>query len=617
MKKSLVMCAIGLMTAALGTEACSKKKGNSASGLAEGASITISGQLAISDSSTTNALNLTEFGFSSASNLTVSDLKVYCVSFAFPPKAGTGNVDASGAFSLNIEANEVAVGCFILNGTDTVASLVFEDSTGTNVDGAAKTDSRLAFSGSTNMGQISVDTATGKAKANVANFKTKTKAFSGNGFDFTGTWKIKATDNLPAGYYTAQPESACPNMNQGGGSGSGSGAPSGTPPTPEQIQACEGPKVDEKIYFQRVAGKRTTDNSDAFALAVWKSKAAFEACGSKIGFDINEAKTRVKVDFSSSGLADGPFVWTQGWEQGWKFNGASSSYPRPKCKPSRYTLSDGKVIEFMKCKGAFVNSSGAIVTPNVYQIDLNTRESGCRDGNGKPAQIQNWDLIQWNAGSEPCVSKLNGLVRECTNTGTYNGGTITCKHTSGFVNASDTPVSAGAGENFEVEKEPAGLCSVIADEVERTQCYGDFYNKNREGQDDKCIADVNLNWAATTAADFLIKGDGPTRAQNQYVFNMLNYTSATTASVRDDRTYFEPMPSDSKDGDSSIVNCKLAESVDIAITKLSETEVLFDLIIQLKAVDKNPICNSMLSNMGGGENGLTQKFLFKADKESN
>jgi hypothetical protein len=41
------------------------------------------------------------------------------------------------------------------------------------------------------------------------------------------------------------------------------------------------------------------------------------------------------------------------------------------------------------------------------------------------------------------------------------------------------------------------------------------------------------------------------------------------------------------------------------------------MINQLKAVDKNPICNSMLSNMGGGENGLTQKFLFKAGKESN
>jgi hypothetical protein len=407
-------------------------------------------------------------------------------------------------------------------------------------------------------------------------------------------------------------------MNQSGSGFSGSGGQSSGPLTPEQIaqkEACMGPKIDEKLYFQRVAGKRTTDNSDAFALAVWKSKAAFEACGSKIGFDINEAKTRVKVDFSSSGLADGPVVWTQGWEQGWKFNSASSSYPRPKCKPSRYTLPDGKVIEFMKCKGAFVNSSGAIVTPDVYQIDLNTQESGCRDGNGKLPQILDWNLIQWNAGGEPCVSKLNGLVRECTNTGTYNGATITCKHTSGFVNASNTPVSAGAGENFEVEKEPAGLCSVIADEVDRLHCYGDFYNQTGESQDDKCIADVNLNWAATTAADFLIKGDGPTRAQNQYVFNMLNYTSATTASVRDERIYFMPELSDSKDGDSSIVNCKLAESVDIAITKLSETEVLFDLIIQLKAVDKNPICNSMLLKQGGGENGLTQKFLFKATKE--
>ncbi|NBX17973.1 MAG: hypothetical protein EBR09_11465 [Proteobacteria bacterium] len=454
---SRALCAFGLLSAALAAAGCSKKK-TSPKGLAEGASITISGTLALTDSSTTSASNLAEFGLAQASNLSPQDLKVYCVSFAFPPKAGNGNVDANGAFSLNIEANDVAVGCFILNGTATVASMVFEDTAGTNVDGAAKSDSRLAFSGSTNMGTINVDTATGKAKVNVAGFKAQTKTFGGNGFDFTGTWKIKASDNIPTGYVTAQTESACAFMNQGGGGSGGAGAQlnpqSGTPPTPEQIEACQGPRVDEKIYFKRIAGKKMADNSDAFAMAVWKSKAAFEACGSKIGFDINLAKTKTGVDFTSSGLENGPFSWTPGWEKGWKFSGATTQ-ERPKCKPAKINVS-GTEVEFMKCSGNFVDSSTkTVVTPNIARIDLNTRDSGCRDGSGKPAQIQDWSTITWNSSTTPCVPKLNGLVEECTHTGSYAGGTVTCKNTGGFVNASNTRIDPPSGQEFMVENETA------------------------------------------------------------------------------------------------------------------------------------------------------------------
>jgi hypothetical protein len=599
------------MSAALGAAGCGKKK-TSSNGLAEGASITISGQLAISDSSTTtSALNLESFDLEQASNLNPQDLKVYCVSFAFPPKAGTGSVDANGAFSLNIEANDVAVGCFILNGTDTVASMVFEDSASKNVDGAAKSDSRVAFSGSTNMGTINVDTATGKAKADVSAFKAKTKTFAGNGFDFTGVWKIKATDNLPTGYKTAQAASACPNMNQSGSGGSGSGGSSSGPLTPEQIaqkEACKGPKIDEKLYFQRIAGKRTTDNSDAYAMAVWKSKAAFEACGSRIGFDINDAKSKINVDFTSSGLADGAFQWTNGWEYGWKYNQAASSESRPKCKPEKFTLPTGNQLEFMKCKGYFSNATS---TP-VYRIDLNTRDSGCKDGSGNPIQIKNWNNVTWT-GTPTCEEKFSGLVKSCTSTGTYEGSTVTCKNTGGFVNETNSPVAQPnvAGVNFQAEVQPAGPCSGMADEIQKLQCYADYYFKNREDQSDKCIADVSLNPGAINAADFVIAGNGPTRSKNQFVMNLLNYTSATTASVHDEKSYFRGMPSGSKDGGQSFVNCKFAESVDIALTKLSDTEVMFDLIILTKSIDKNPVCNAMT----GKENGMVQKFLFKATKE--
>ena len=169
-----------------------------------------------------------------------------------------------------------------------------------------------------------------------------------------------------------------------------------------------------------------------------------------------------------------------------------------------------------------------------------------------------------------------------------------------------------------VENETAGApCSSISDEMDQLRCYAEYYNNAATEQENTCIAEVNLNWAAATSTDFVIKTDGPTRAQNQYVFNLLNYTSASTASVRDEKVFFLPAMSGSKDGGESFVNCKFAASNDIAITKLSETEVLFDLIMQQKSLDKNPACNSLFAMFGGGDNGKAQKFLFKATKESN
>jgi hypothetical protein len=559
------------MSAVLAVAGCGKKKSSVSDGLGEGASITISGQLALENSSTAAALNLADLN--AASNLDVDALKVYCVSFAFPPKAGTGEVDGSGNFSLNIEANGVSIGCFILNGTDTVATMVFEDTSSKNVDGNAKSDARLAFSGNTSMGTIKVDTATGKAKADVANFKSAVKAFSGSGFDFTGTWKLKAADNLPEGYQTAID---C--------------APGG--------RDCEGPAKGMDIYLKRISGKKTSDNSDAYAMGIWKSKIAFENCGQKLGFKNDDAKAKVGIDFSSSGLGDGPFTWSSGWEEGWKSSSAKTTYPIPNCAPDR--IND---VEVMKCKGT---ANGALA----YSVNVNSRDSGCRYEDGSPVEIKNWHDNPVNWGSNQCsdFAKIPAL-KVCSNTGTLksNGKTITCKGIHGIVNGNGDAVT---GYTFTQDPAYDGACSSAGSELQRLQCYANYYHQNRDSGD-KCIADVHLNWGAKDASQFVMRGDGPQRSTNQFVMNLLTYTSDTTAAVHDEKTYFRGVPAGSKDGGQMFINCRFAESVDMALNKLSDTEVLIELVMTQKSVDQNPVCNTET----GGSAGFTQKFMFKADKQ--
>ncbi|MFZ9521129.1 MAG: hypothetical protein ACO3A4_11700 [Silvanigrellaceae bacterium] len=577
------MCAVGLLAAAVAVAGCGKKKSSVSDGsLAEGAAITISGQLALENSSTAAALALD--GLNATSDVALADLQVYCVSFSFPPKAGTGTVDGNGNFSLSIEANQVSIGCFILKGAETVATMVFEDTTEKSVDGTAKSDARLAFSGNTSMGTIKVDTATGKAKADVTAFKSAVKGFTGGGFDFTGTWKLKAADNLPTGYNTVL------NCQPG-------------------TQGCEGPTNGMNIFLKRISGKKVADNTDAYAMAIWKSKAAFENCGQKLGFRNEDAKAKVGIDFSSSGLGDGALQWEPGWEQGWKSSAATAKFSRPNCEPS--TLGGYNV---MKCKGKAYNSNSTVAVAPVYSIGINSRDTGCKYDDGTVADIKG--PVTWNTSSGTPCTDFGGIagLKQCTNTGDYEGKNVTCKGIGGLFNEDGTAFnSMPSGGNFKPDQGIAtnDSCNSGSSELAKLQCYADHYYQNRENGD-KCIADVHLNWGAQNPNDFVMKSDGPQRSTNQFVMNLLTYTSDATAAVHDEKTYFRGVPVASKDGGNSFVNCKFAESTDMALSKLSETEILIELNMIKKSVDQNPACNSQKGFEAGGQ---SMKFLFKADKQ--
>jgi len=562
-----LICTVGLMSAALGIAGCGKKKSTTETELAEGAAITIAGKLALENSSTAASLNLD--GLNATSDVALADLKVYCVSFSFPPKAGTGTVDAEGNFSLSIEANGVAVGCFVLKGTETVASMTFDDTEAKSVDGGTKSDSRMAFSGNTNVGQIKLDTATGKAKADVKNFRNAVKNFAGAGFDFTGTWTIKPATNLPDGYDTA---------------------------CAQNTANCEGPTDGEKVFFKRITGKK--DGKDVHLASIWKSEQAFTACGSKLGVSYADAKTATGIDFTASGVAEGAFTWSSDWVDGWKSSDAKTVRNMRECGPS--TLNG---VGVMRCKAL----DG---TTPFWEVNLNTRDSGCKLSDGSPVKIDDWGQVTFGTGDCNTAFDRIPALKVCQNTATYKGQTLTCKNVGGAMNESMTAAYSPTGTISRQEIISGTSCSTLTG-MQQLQCYADYYHKNGESNDgSKCIRDIQLNWGAENAAGFVMRNNGPTRARSQHLLSLALYTGENTVAVRDEKEYFRGFPTKDKDGRESFVNCKIIESINISMTKVAENEILFEMIPSARSVDMNPLCSAQT----GGERGMTQKMMFKATR---
>ena len=76
---------------------------------------------------------------------------LYCVTFEEEPEAGSGTADANGDVTLTMDAQNVPMGCFVLDDSDdTVAVLLFNQSGGDRVQ-------TILLTGSSDLGSIAVD----------------------------------------------------------------------------------------------------------------------------------------------------------------------------------------------------------------------------------------------------------------------------------------------------------------------------------------------------------------------------------------------------------------------------------------------------------------------------
>lgn len=576
------LSAAALVMLATGMTSCGKKKKSSSSDGEDTSKITVAGQLALSGESTSLAL----------ANPALDDLNVYCVTFAIPPVAGTGDINSEGKFELTLEASEGSVGCFILKEESILGTLVFEDSSKKSLDGGSQTSDRVAFNGGrSDLGTITLDLGTGKAVVDVTKITTSkikdTTDVAATGLDFTGAY-IATSDGIeiPKGY-----EGICANPDSGD---------------------CEGPAEGQKLWFKMIKGK-TDDGKPAQAMMIWPSETAFNSCGKKLGMTIDEGKEK-GIDFTDSGVDAGPFVWSAGYEDGWKKTSATAKYAMMKMDPVKdFNGYPGQKQWFTKyrtmdCSNGPCQES-APTTASGFMFNADTKDSGCREPDGKPIQLNDWNNMTCQGES------LAGGLHKNTCKKTVNGKEITCINIGGSFLADGSPLQnamARFPDDFEVYATPGALCSSIntssdQGKLAQLRCYADaLHEKNfgPGGDDSLCIRRVDGNWNAKTPDEFLPK-NAVARPDNLHVYDMFKYTSATSGSLRGENKFFRGIQMGN-----NWTDCEVHEVFSISLTKISDSDDLMaEMMMTERNVSPKPAC---VAEFGEGK---TTKYMFKLKKQ--
>lgn len=340
----------------------------------ESSQIVLTGQLALTGTPTTLAL----VGETPA----IGDLDLYCVTFQLPPVAGTGDIGDDGKFELTLEAKDTSVGCFILKSQEVLATLVFEDPTKKDMAGGSKSSERFGFAGGrSNLGNIVLDLATGKAVVDVSKIvseKTKdTAAAAAQAVDFTGSYTFTSAGiDLPTGY-----SGACVRSESG----------------ERKDDDCRGPSEGEKLWLKTVTGTDVASGQPAHGLMIWQSEDLFNTCGKKLGFSYEDGK-RHGIDLTASGVGEGQFDWDPALEDGWKdVNNARANNSVMKMeRVTDFNGYAGTKQYFKQYRQFNCNQNGPCQegqTPTVaagFQFNADSDETGCKDPDGKPVRVDNW-----------------------------------------------------------------------------------------------------------------------------------------------------------------------------------------------------------------------------------
>lgn len=616
---------------------CGKKSTSSSSTAAE-TSVTLTGQLALSGGEST--LRLT-------STTTVDDLSMYCVSFTLPPVAGTGEFDAEGKFAVTLDTTGVSVGCFILDPDEAIlGTLVFKDPAKKDLKGGSKSSDRLAFEGGeSDLGSIVLNLDTGTAEVDISKIVLKTKsveavASEGELYNFTGSYKFAQSDltTLPSGYSKLCSEPA---------------------PGSDGDRDCKGPRDGMPIYLKVISGVSTTDASaKVHAASLWASKTVDDLCGNKLGFTYAQAKEK-GVDFTNSGVTEGAFNWDPSLTDGWKDQtnaraqhalmkmenvDSFKGYPGTKQYFKRYRT--------WNCPANSPCTESEPITASGFSFFANSKESGCRDAAGKPIQLSDWDNMQCentqltgdSAGLNKSICKktVDNAVITCTNIqGTFNAdgsslanamtrfpedfvvyanGAFCDKNANNvFDGGSEWPTYDPATQSQTCSTgtlKQGDLCKDIvttdsAGKLAQLRCYADYMHKSEGGGGGggdnvtACMREINTNWSAKTPEEFLLNSDGPSRAKGQFVFELFDYDSATSGSLRGEDTYFNGIQVGN-----NWTDCEVREVFSFSMKKVDDAGNLYGEMVSSETnVSPKPVC---VAEYGQGK---TTKYVFKMLKQ--
>lgn len=576
--------AVALLMLGTGMMSCGKKKKSTTSD-EDTSKIMIAGQLALAGESTSLALT----------NPALNELKVYCVTFAIPPVAGEGGIDTEGKFELSLESTDASVGCFILKNTDILGTIVFEDSTKKGLSGDNQATDRQGLTGGrTDLGTFTLDLSTGKAVVDITKITTgKVKDTSNvEGKDFSGSYKAAQVDfTLPDGY-----EGICTDPND---------------------KDCSGPRDGDNLFLKTLKGKSVADGKPAYGMMIWAAEQAFKSCGEKLGFSYEDGK-KLGIDLTDSGVAEGGFTWSAGYEDGWKKSDAKAKWGMMKMEPVEdFHGYPGQKQWFKKyrtwdCPPGQPCTESAPIEKKGFQFNANTKETGCKDAAGKPVRLDDWSNMQCEN-----TDLGNGLHKN-----TCKKDTVTCINIGGTYDEAGAPMTQAMvryPDDFEVYAAPGALCSSIdtskgeAAKVAQLRCYAEALHGGDGGEEfgrdsrdvNSCIRRINGNWSAKTADEFLGESGAVKKAENLYVFNSFQYDSANSGTLRGEDRYFNGVQVGN-----NWTDCEVHEVFSITLRAIDGSN---DLIAEMRQTERNvspkPAC---IAEFGEAK---SSKSMFKLIKQ--
>lgn len=540
---------------------------------------------------------------------------LHCATSDIPPVEATGKIKSDGTFSIEIAGGVgKALNCNVLDSTgEAIASMLLSDSSNKDMNGNAQVNGSPAVSAAvTKLGAVNLDLTTGDVVVPASQVvdgngvsalvKGASIAAAGTPFDPTGLWQIKAVDfTLPKGV-----KSVCP-------------------ATHDENNDCNGPPADAKLYLNRLKGVAVSDGSAVFGMQVWHDEAQvqdpkgqMDSCGAMTGLSAADA-AKAGVDLSAYGAKNGAFAFATSITDpktnsaatvanGYQLSTATANYSMKACFPKAIT-SGGTTYNAFVC-GPDTAGNGS--PGGRYNAGLG---GGCVDSAGKSLSKMDWSKVNWNGSCTMSAGSVTGFYKSVC-TATYDStSTITCTNEFGVFSDAALATAVNGSNGNPAAFNYSGLsdvmtaganCSTVTDDLMKVRCYADYYQQNVRGSTG-CLPRVDMDWSATTAADFA----KPNFRPNSLVFmEKLNYSDANTASMLTQQTQHWGVKVQNSSGQDQWVNCGVVEKGGLFFTKQSDTKILATYISATSTTSTDqPAC------VGASWNGQKDKFFFYLVKQ--
>ena len=245
---------------------------------------------------------------------------------------------------------------------------------------------------------------------------------------------------------------------------------------------------------------------------------------------------------------------------------------------------------------------------------------------------------------------LGGGLNKSTCSKEYEGDTITCVHIGGVFDSNGTPIANantrypddyvvyangpycdtnGNNQRDNSDGWPrwngdsqscdsgttlidGDLCkdidtTSVPGEMAQLRCYAQAVSNKRDQPSDggSCSREVRGNWSASSPEEFLGDANGPAKANVQIFFELFDFTSPTSGTMRGEERRFDGIQVGN-----SWTDCEVINVFSIALSKYPDSDdLLAEMMETSRNVSAKPAC---VAEYGEGK---TQKMLFKFEKQ--